>query len=318
MNRSLALMLMTLGVAVGCGGSSTSETTPPPSGSGSLGASIDEDQTLSGDVALPASTTISPGVTLTLAAGTKLHASKDAALVVQGTLVAAGDSSAPVVFEATEHGTAGAWAGIEVQSGGKATLNHAEIHDAAMAFQAGAGSSYAIDFLLVDTSEQLAALSADGTIQHSQFHGLGDSQSKSPFAVSSASPQVSDTVIDKGRTGGVDLIVVSGAASAPVFDHVEVANAHCVFHFNEAKGAKLTNSYIHDSSYGMMVEGALGMVVQGNNFEKNGINIGACAGGDVSAVGNYFGGVAAFDGSCAGQSNTEASAATLSGAGPRL
>lgn len=315
MNRSFALVLVALGV--GCGGMAPVEENPGPGTGNSLGASIDKDQTLSGDVELLQTTTIAPGVTLTLAAGTKIHADKDTALVVKGNLVAAGDGSAAVVFQGKEHGAAAGWIGIKVESGGKATLNHAEIHDATVAFEAAEGSSYAIDSILVDTSSQLASLSADGTIQHSQFHGLGDAQSDVPFAVTSASPKVSDTVIDKGKAGGVDLIVVNGPTSAPEFDHVDVADAHCVFHFNEGKDAKITNSTIHNAAYGIMVVGALNMVVQGNNFEKDSTNIGTCVGGDVSSVGNYFEAGEPFDDACKGQSNTEAAGAKLPGAGPR-
>jgi parallel beta-helix repeat protein len=320
MNRSLALMVMTLGISAGCGSSpsemSSSSNEFPPSGN-ALGASVDKDQTLTGDIDMPATTTIAPGVTLTLEAGAKIHAGKDAVLVVRGTLAADGASGTPVVLQSKAHGGAGEWGGIKVESGGDATLNHVEIHDAGLAFAADAGSSYAIDSILVDTSSQLASLSADGTIKHGQFHGLGDLQGGSPFTVNNASPQVIDTVIDKGSVGGVDLIIVEGAASAPVFDHVEVADAHCVFHLSSGKQVTITNSIIHDSSYGMMITGAVGTLVRGNNFEKNGTNIGVCISGDVSSEGNYFGGGEAFDSSCEKQSNTGAVSAPLSGVGPR-
>jgi hypothetical protein len=332
MNRSLALVLMALAAAVGCGSTSdtssdasntssnTSSNPPPdnpPAGATTLAASIDKDQTLSGEISMPQTTTIAAGVTLTLSAGAKILAADGAALVVAGTLAADGVAGTPVVFQSKTHGGAAEWTGIKLENGGNAKLTHAEIHDAKLAFAAAAGSSYALDYTLVDTSAQLASIAADGTITHSQLHGLGDAQVGAPFSVADASPQVTDTVIDKGKTGGVDLIVVNGASSSPLFDHVEVANAHCVFHFNAGKDIKITNSFIHDSAYGMMVTAATGLLVQGNNFQSDTTNIGTCTSGDVTSDGNYFGGGEAFDTNCASQTNTGTATEPLTGVGPR-
>jgi hypothetical protein len=115
--------------------------------------------------------------------------------------------------------------------------------------------------------------------------------------ITNASPQISDTVIDKGLFNGIDIIVVDGDNAGPVFDHVEVADSHCGFHVNSGSGMTIRNSYIHHNAYAMMVEGLVDGVFTHNNFMDNAVNLGACFGETVDAEQNYFQG-APQDGSC--------------------
>ncbi len=280
-----------------------------------LGPKVDTDLMLSGNIDMPQSTTVAPGVTLTFAAGSTIHAGPGASLIVEGTVVANGQQGSAVVFQGKTQGGAGEWGGIELKSGANATLTHIAIHDAALAFHAGAGSNYAVDYALVDTSKQILSLEANGTFGHGTLHALGSAQSGSPVMINSASPTISDTLVDNANSG-VDHIVVGGASSGPTFDHMEVTGCHCAFHFNQGKLITVKNAYVHDNAYGMMVLGSLQTQVVASNFVNNGNNLGVCTSGDVTSVGNYFSG-AVFDSSCQGQANTAQSQTLLTDVGPR-
>jgi hypothetical protein len=346
MNRSLALGLVSLGIAVGCsnsiepsasgGGGGGEGGSPPGSGTGwnpasssvvasssgsgspagsSLAATVDKDLTLSGDVDMLKTTTVLAGVTLTLSPGTKLLAAKDAELIVNGKIVVDATAASPVVFQSKEHTGPDGWVGLHIQNGGEASLKHIEIHDAKFAFNASAGSTFGIDHILVDTSTFVAKLEASGTLNHGTLHALGAAQKGSPITVNSASPKVSNTTINNAN-GTTDHIIVTGASSAPVFDHMDISECHCAFHFNEGKGATISSSLVHDSFYGLMVINSIGTKVTNSNFTKNQINIGLCTGGDVTATGSYFDDPA-FDGDCTGQTNTTPVTKPITGIGPQ-
>lgn len=350
MTRSLTLALMTLGIAVGCssgppdqlgaggagstatsGNSSPASTSTSGAGAGpasssssggpsatTLGPSVDKDETLTGDIDMPATTTIAPGVTLTLGAGATIHAGAGALLLVKGTLVANGTAGSEVAFQSKAHAGAGDWTGIEVASGGDAKLTHAAIHDASLAFQADAGSMFTIDYILIDTSSTIAELDADGTIGHGVLHGNGAKQQGDPIYVTSASPKFTDTLVDNSNAG-TDQINVSGKTSSPTFDHMEITNCHCAFHFNEGGHMSISNSYVHDTQYGLMVEHSLENEVDSNNFMANAVaNIGECmVDGSVTAKGNYFQSNKPFDGSCSVQVHQNDAAMPLQNVGPR-
>jgi hypothetical protein len=145
---------------------------------------------------------------------------------------------------------------------------------------------------------------------------IGDEPGGTPFLVDAASPQVSDTLIDNANSG-TDLIVVNGASSSPLFDHVEVLKSHCAFHLNEGKDITIQNSNVHDSVYGMMVSAAVGTQITDSNFVNNAdVHIGVCITGDVTVTGSYFD-KAAFDTTCSSQTNTLPSTTELKDVGPR-
>jgi len=225
-------------------------------------------------------------------------------------------TGSPVMFDSKALMGPGDWGGIVVQSGGDAKLTQLAMHRATVAFQADPGSTYTIDYILVDTSSTIAELDADGTLGHGQRHGNGAKQVGDPIFITSASPKISDTLVDNSNSG-TDQINVSGLGSAPQFDHMEVTGCHCAFHFNQGKNIIISNSYVHDSAYGMMILGAVNTQVTNSNFEKNTVNIGDCFGaGNVVATGNYYD-TAAFDMSCSGQTNNSPSASKLANVGPR-
>jgi hypothetical protein len=252
------------------------------------------------DLQLTGPQTIAAGQTVTLCAGTTLAAtSSTAGLTVLGTLLVNGTQASPVKLSG--QGTAGSWKGIDIQQGGSVTATFLEIHDAAVGVTARSGSSFNIDHVLIDNSQQMLSLSSNGTVSHGTLHGLGDNQGASPVIIDAASPTISNTLIDQGAYGAVDMVVGVGPTSAPVFDHLEVADSHCAFHLSAGNGATISNSFIHHNAYGFMIISSQNVNVVHNNFEDDSVNIGSCSAASAVVKDNYFVGVPFGDGSCTGQ-----------------
>ena len=301
---------------VGCG----SMNTPGAGGAGGAGGAASGGDTLCGSVALSSSRTVAAGQTLTICAGSTITAASDVSLTVDGTLQIQGTAASPVkLVGATD--ADGAWTGLVLDAGAQVTATYVEIHDAQTAIAARPGSMYSFDHVVVDTSTMMMVLSSNGTIAHGTFRGLGSSQFGTPVLISNASPQITDTSVTQGLYLGVDMIVVGGSASAPVFDHVEVADSHCAFHFNESTGATISNSFVHHNAYGLMVISSQSGQIEHNNFEDNDVNIGSCSTSASEVVSdNYFAGDAFGDGSCSGLAvtGTTPAAPYATGIGPRI
>lgn len=275
------------------------------------GSAPTPDQTLSGDVQLTATMTIAPGRTVAISAGATVTLANGAGIDVQGTLLVQGMPTSPVKFVGVTH-TPGSWGGIVLEAGGRLVANFTEVHDASYAFDARAGSSFQIDHILMDNSIQLLQLATDGTLSHGVLHGGAS------VLVNNASPTLSDTVLDQGL--GSDIVIVSGATSKPVFDHLEVTNAHCAFHFNGGAGVTVSNSFVHDNAYAFMISGSVNTQITHNNFIANGINLGTCNPTATAQVtGNYFGGLPPFnDGTCSSLAATGTTTVPYTaGVGPR-
>jgi hypothetical protein len=260
---------------------------------------------------------IAAGTTVAICAGATVTAASRASFVVSGTLLVQGTMAAPVKMAGAQH-TPGFWTGIVLNAGGKISATYAEIHDATTGLDARAGSTYEIDHILMDNSPLGLNLAAGGTISHGTIHGLLMSQQGPLIAVNSASPHIVDTLVDKGFYGAVDSVVVNGATSVPVFDHMEVADTHCAFHFNASTGATISHSYVHHNAYGLMVGSSTGVQILHNNFQDNGYNVGTCAvgvSGDLNE--NYFAG-SPTDSTCVFLTvSASAPAAYTSDVGPR-
>jgi hypothetical protein len=288
----------------------------PPSQS-DIAGEIAKSTTLSGIVTVTDSLTIDAGVTLTLAPDTTLLIATGKSITVKGTLLGQGQSGKPVRLRAKTPAGAGSWGSLLVQNGGTVTLTYAELHDASTAFQASGGSTFSIDHLLIDSSLGMLLLQSSGSISHAVLHGLGTPQQSDPVVVQDASPHLTDVLIDSANQGA-DMVAVNGATSGPVFDHVEVTQSHCAFHFNEGSKATISGSYVHDNVYGLMVIYSKSTQVSGSNFVANYVNIGSCAsGGSVTATGVFFDNKPAFDSECLAQTNATPAANTVPGAGPR-
>jgi len=269
-------------------------------------------------VAIMANKTILAGKVTTVCAGATITVSAGVNITVQGTLRVDGAAAMATKFQGAAHGPQG-WTGLILASGGKLQMTYGEIHDAVTPIDAKAGSDFQVDHLLIDNSKNLLMLASGGTINYAVRHGMGAAQGKDPIVVTSASPHLLNTLIDKGNTN-MDFVTVNGTASAAVFDYVDITSCHCAFHFNDGNGITISNSNIHGNSYGLMVESSSNNHIVHNNFTTNTPNIGDCgADGSAEVKNNYFQGPA-FGGNptCNGKltSATPATAAyPLTGAG---
>ena len=303
--------------STGAGGAASSGAGGAVS-SGAGGATSGGD-TLCGNVTLSTTRTVAAGQTLSICAGSVVTAADGVSLSVDGTLQIQGTAASPVKLVGAT-GAAGAWTGLVLDGGGQVTATYVEIHDADTAIAARPGSTYSFDHVLIDTSNMELVLSSNGTIAHGTLRGLGDSQYSSPVLINNASPQITNTSVTQALFGGVDMIVVGGASSAPLFDHVEVADSHCAFHINQSTGATITNSFIHHNAYGFMVIDSQSGHFNHNNWEDNEINLGTCESGISDEVAdNYFAGEAFGDGSCTSLAVTGATPAApyATGVGPQ-
>lgn len=288
----------------------------PPAQS-ELAGVISQDLTLSGVVSVSADVTVAPGVTLTLQPGALLLIADGVGITVKGSLTGTGQSGKPILLRSRTAAGPGAWKGLSLLNGGAINLTYVEIHEADTALVTAAGTSFALDRLVIDSSNAALLLQSSGTVSHAVIHGLGTAQSTGPVTIQDASPRFTDVLIDNAN-GGVDMVQLNGATSGPVFDHVEITQCHCAFHFNAGSKATISNSNIHDNAYGLMVVYSKSTQVSASNFAGNLVNIGSCAGtGSVTATGVYFDKAGAFDGTCATQTNTAPAGAPLSGVGPR-
>ena len=309
-------------VTGGTGGATVGGTGGAPAnvdGGGAGGAGV-ADETLCGAVALAVTRTVPAGKTLAICAGSTITAAaSDVSLTVQGTLLVQGTAQSPVKLIGALGGTDD-WGGVIIDAGGAVTATYLELHNASIALAARPGSSFAIDHLVIDSSDAMMILSSSGAIAHGTLRGLGSEQSSTPILVSNASPHITDTSVTGGYYGGVDMIVVGGPAAAPVFDRLEVADSHCAFHFESGTGATISNSNLHHNAYGLMVIQSVAGHIVHNNFQDNQINIGSCYGGagaPSEVKDNYFAG-GPFDDTCAQLSVTGTTPAVpyATGVGP--
>jgi hypothetical protein len=296
MKTTLMVRAVLLSALAACGGAAPTMGGPTAAGDSSI-PGVTPDQTLCGAVQLAMPLTIAAGKTAVICAGATITASAGAGIQVQGTLLVQGTRQAPVKFVGAVHAP-DSWVGIVLAGTGTLRATFAEIHHATFGLDARPGSTFEIDHILMDTSTQLLLLETSGTLSHGVLHGLSSEQGISPVIVVDASPRLVDTVIDQGLYNGVDMVVVNGAGAAPVFDHMEVADSHCAFHFNEGTGVTISNSVVRHNAYGVMVSASTNGKYLHNNFEDNQIHIGSCVPGlSAQITENYFAG-SPLDGSC--------------------
>jgi hypothetical protein len=330
--KKFASLFMSCGLSVGlalagCGSDAMSPTpipdpipnpNPNPNPNpmtGTLTGTVAANQTISGAISMTGDVTVPAGVTLTVAAGTVVTAAGNFSLSIKGTLVVQGTAASPVQFVGA---SAASWGGIAVSGTGTANLSYVTINDASQAFAALAGTTYALDHVTIQHAGSALVLSSTGTVNKTVIVGQGPNQSMSPVSIQGGSPSFTDLQVTNGAGNpGLDAVVVSGTSS-PKFDHVEVTGYHCAFHFGGGSNITISNSYVHDNYYAVMVFGATPFTFSNSNILRNQTtNIGDCSGPAITVSGNYFGAAAAFDTSCKTQTNATPAAAMLTTAGYR-
>ncbi len=285
--------VVSVAAVVGCGTTNGS----PVSGAGGAGGAGGD--TLCGNVTLSTTKTVAAGETLTICSGSSITASDGVSLTVDGTLQIQGTAASPVKLVGATS-AAGAWTGLVLDADG---AGHGDLPRDPRRRHRDRGAPW-LDVQLRSPGDRHLEHAADPVVERDDrarhaARAWAIAKSGSPVLINNASPQITNTSVTQGLFGGVDMIVVGGSGSAPLFDHVEVADSHCAFHFNESTGATITNSFIHHNAYGFMVIGSDAGHFNHNNWEDNQINIGTCEGGISDEVaGNYFAGTPFGDGTC--------------------
>lgn len=329
--KKFTSLFLSLGLSLtlaGCGDAGPGSVTPPGPDPGpvnpdpmpdpnakTLTGTLSASQTLSGTVSMTGDVIIPSGVTLTVDAGTVISVLGNYALSVKGGLEVKGSAASLVQFV----GPAGKqWGGIAVSGTGHANLSYAQISGAMQGFATSAGTSYALDHVLIKDSQAGLVLASTGTVQKTVLAGMGASQYMPSISIQDSSPTFTDVQVTNGAGNpGLDSIIVSGNSS-PQFDHMEVTGFHCAYHFNGGSNIAITNSYVHDNYYGVMVFGVTPFTFSGSNLLNNQTaNIGDCGTTNVTSQGNFFNGAAAFDNSCASQKNVSPAGSMIAGAGYR-
>jgi hypothetical protein len=280
---------------------------------------------LSADLVVPSGKTfcVGPGVTVT--------ATADVTVQVEGVLIVEGTAASPAQF--LGGGQPSSWHGIVVAAGGNLQLTYATIRDADYAIHALPGSDFNIDRADLGGSFKTAVLESSGKVDHTYFRATAPrtisfaaevtiDDPNGTMTILSASPAVSNSAFI-GASPVTDLIRIGGA-SAPVFDHLLVQNAHCGFHdFGATNNSPLvTNSIIEGLSYGVMAYTTKPMF-ENCVFQNNATDVGICTGATAAnqpvLTGNYFAsGKITVDTSCdqIGTTATSDATAMIPGAGP--
>lgn len=287
------------------------DVTPTP---GELSGTISADRALSGTVTLTADATIAAGATVTIAAGTHFEAKAGTTLRVAGTLLVDGTAAAPVTITPTAD--APTWAGIVVDSGGAATLTHAEgSHVATLLYCHAGATACVLDHATFTDMNNALITEADALIDHSRLSKVGNGG----VSISGGDVTIRDSYL---LTSTGDVIIQNGGALTIEYSEVGEAMGsyeHCDLHINSATALRITHSNIRAGVYGMMIGGTTGAVIQSNNFVENEPNK------DISEVGvntavdlrfNYWGN-GAPTGLGAAYDLSSPAAARLADAGPR-
>ena len=229
---------------------------------------ITADALWSGGIRLVADAHIAAGVTVTVDGGSALLVAEGVALTVEGTLLVNGSEAEPVSI-APDDG-AMSWIGIQVMSGGTASIHwtDASAADVILDCQTGAVTCD-LDHVYFHDANKAVEYRAPGDVSYSTFGYIGNAGFNIRIG---GDVLVSDSVFFESSH---DIIVQSGGALA--IDHSEIGlidtYEHCEIHVGTGDAFSLTNSIIHGGVYGVMFGGVNGGVINYNNFESNGTDV---------------------------------------------
>lgn len=244
-----------------------------------LAGELSQNATYTGTIRLTADATILPGVSITIAAGSQLHASSGVALIVRGSLVVDGAADRAVSM-APEEGAPG-WVGVRVEEGGEAAIRHATGTKVAVLMDCRAGAALcALEDLDFEGIGKVLSAGAVASLSRARVVDMSNGavyvQDRGDVTVSDSELMASsgDVVVAAGGNLLVEYSSIGGTV-----DTYE----HCNVHVGGARSVVIRYSNIVTGTYGIMIGGSAGAVIQHNNFQGNG------AGKDVDPVGTVTG-----------------------------
>jgi hypothetical protein len=234
------------------------DAAPPPPNTMDVSGDITASATWSGAIRLTATTTIKAGATITVSPSATIYAGSASSLIVEGTLLVNGAMGTTVTF--TPDTGATKWPGIDVASGGSATIMYADISHADMALTCETGD-VACDIQYSNVHDNASAAMAAGllTAEHTQF--IGDNV----LYIQGGDVTLTDSVVAGGTH---DLLVQSGGSLTVSYSQVGSATTyqHCGFHISASTKLQVDHSILNTNVYGFMLGGSPTAKINHNNY----------------------------------------------------
>ena len=275
------------------GGGSGGGGTGGSGGGGSTGGvgtdksgTLSADETWSGAITMSGDVTVAAGVTLTISDGTLIQVAAGKALIIAGTLKISGTSATGVTF--TPNPTPGTWDGIQVESGGGATISYAQLNYPTTGLSCAAGATAcAMDYSKVANYGSVGiTLSVAATMDHVTVDTGG---SGGILIQGGASDTVTITHSIFHHTGGDAVIADSGNMTLQ-YSHMYGdmvgggAGVHCATHIATSGVIMADHNILEDANYGLMASDmAATSKINYNNFLNYGS--GSTGGAYSSATG---------------------------------
>ncbi len=241
------------GGSAGSGGSGGGGGTTGGVGTDKSGP-LTADETWSGAITVSGDVTVNAGVTLTIADGALVQIAAGKAIIVQGTILVQGTSATGVTF--TPNPTPGTWDGIQVQSGGSATISYATMSYPTTGLTCATGAATcAMDHSKIQNYSSVGlSIQVPATFDHITVDTGG---SGGLIITAGANDTVTITDSTFHHTGG-DAVVADSGNMTLQYSHIYgdmvggSAGVHCATHIATLGLVLADHNILEDANYGLM------------------------------------------------------------------
>jgi hypothetical protein len=255
------------------GGSAGSGGGGSGGGSGGVGSDksgpIAADETWSGAINVTGDVTVNAGVTLTIADGALVQVAAGKSILVKGTIKVLGTSATGASF--VPNPMPGTWDGIQVQSGGSATISYATMKYPTTGLSCATGAvGCAMDHSKISNfSSTGMSIQVTATLDHATVETGG---SGGVVVLGGANDTVTITDSIFHATGGDAVIVDSGNITlkySHMYGDMTGGNSgvHCATHIATTGLVLADHNILEDANYGLMASNmAAASKLNLNNF----------------------------------------------------
>jgi hypothetical protein len=276
----------------GTGDDTSTTPTPTPTPSGTH---ITSDTTWSGTYAVTGATTVDAGVTLTISSNSTIDFAQGAILNIAGTLdvqgLVASTTGTPTMMEPATG--ASTWAGIDVLSGGTATIRNVRLKGASVGLKTEQGAVTVKALRIIfDGGSRPLDVSADTKVCRGDF--INDAGT---LSLHGGTLTLADSRLSSGTTGDAAQMDGSAALSLVhvidgVFGGGATGSYHCLIHDYASGGVTVDKSVFTDGAYLLDNSGATGTIHNSQIFGANIVNY-QSGQANVNATDNWWGGATA-------------------------
>jgi hypothetical protein len=253
-------------VVPACGKDGDKTTAPKPTTT-EISGPISASGTWSGTVRLTANADIAAGVHINVAAGTVFEGAQDAMLQVHGDLAINGTAGAPVSMQPVLGATA--WGGIVVESGGAASIHHANGTKVATLLTCKTGAlASVIDSASFNDLGQALDASSQVSVSKSTFTNLS---TDAMVVKVGGNVTVADCVL-WGAPG--DLVIVNGGQLDISYCNIgsSTSSQHGDIFVSSSTGLNVSYCNIASAEDGLSLGGSTGQV-EYNNLLNNNVDV---------------------------------------------